>query len=62
MIINTLFKISTLLLSLLLLLQIVLIAIIGVEEIVLTVLGWITVFFLFSSIVLYFLKRKAEDN
>ncbi len=60
--INTLFKISTLLLSLLLLLQIVLIAIIGVEEIVLTVLGWITVFFLFSSIVLYFLKRKAEDN
>lgn len=60
--INTLFKISTLLLSLLLLLQIVLIAIIGVEEIVLTVLGWITVFFLFSSIVLYFLKRKEEDN
>lgn len=60
--INTLLKISTLLLSLLLLLQIVLIAIIGVEEIVLTVLGWITVFFLFSSIVLYFLKRKAEDN
>lgn len=60
--INTLFKISTVLLSLLLLVQIVLIAIIGVEEIVLTVLGWITVFFLFSSIVLYLLKRKAEDN
>lgn len=60
--INMLFKISTLLLSLLLLVQIVLIAIVGVEEIVLTVLGWITVFFLFSSIVLYLLKRKTEDN
>lgn len=60
--INTLFKISTLLLALLLLVQIVLIAIIGAEEIVLTVLGWITVFFLFSSIVLYLLKRKTEDN
>lgn len=60
--INTLFKISTFLLALLLLVQIVLIAIIGAEEIVLTVLGWITVFFLFSSIVLYLLKRKTEDN
>lgn len=60
--INMLFKISTLLLSLLLLVQIVLIAIVGVEEIVLTVLGWITVFFLFSSIILYLLKRKTEDN
>ncbi len=58
--IDLLYKISTYILAFMLLLMIVLISIVGVGENVLTVLGWITAFFIASSIVLFFIKRRRS--
>ncbi len=58
--INLLYKISVWVLAALLLVMIVLISIVGVEESTLTVLGWITTFFLLSSVVLFVLKRQKK--
>lgn len=58
--IDLLYKISTYILAFMLLLMIVLISIVGVGENVLTVLGWITAFFIVSSIVLFFIKRRRS--
>lgn len=58
--IDLLYKISTYILAFMLLLMIVLISIVGVGENVLTVLGWITAFFITSSIVLFFIKRRRS--
>ncbi len=58
--INTLYKISVWVLSALLSVMIVLIAIVGVEESTLRVLGWITAAFILSSAVLYVLKRRKD--
>lgn len=58
--INLLYKISVWVLAALLLVMIVLISIVGVEERTLTVLGWITAFFLLSSVVLFVLKRQKK--
>ncbi len=58
--INTLYKISIWILAVLLSVLIVLIAIVGVEESTLKVLGWITAVFILSSAVLYVLKRRKE--
>ncbi len=58
--INTLYKISIWVLAALLMVMIVLIAVVGVEESTLTVLGWITSFFLISSVVLFVLKRQKK--
>lgn len=58
--INTLYKISIWVLAALLMVMIVLISVVGVEESTLTVLGWITSFFLISSVVLFVLKRQKK--
>lgn len=58
--INLLYKISVWVLAALLLVMIVLISIVGVEESTLTVLGWITAFFILSSVVLFVLKRQKN--
>ncbi len=58
--IDLLYKISTYALAFFLLLMIVLISVIGSGEIVLTVLGWITVFFIISSVVLFIIKKKKS--
>lgn len=58
--INTLYKISVWVLAALLSVMIVLIAIVGVEESTLRVLGWITAAFILSSAVLYVLKRRKD--
>ncbi len=58
--INTLYKISIWVLATLLMVMIVLISVVGVEESTLTVLGWITSFFLISSVVLFVLKRQKK--
>ncbi len=59
--IERLYKISLGILALLLLLMIVLISIVGVEESVLTVLGWITASFIIISIILFFLKKRSGN-
>ncbi len=58
--IDLLYKISVWALAALLLLLIVLISIVGVGENVLTVLGWITAFFILSSAVLFLVRRKKN--
>lgn len=58
--INTLYKISIWVLAALLMVMIVLISVVGVEESTLTVLGWVTSFFLISSVVLFVLKRQKK--
>lgn len=58
--IDILYKISIWALALLLLLMIVLISIVGVGEGVLTVLGWITSFFIVSSVVLFLVRWKKS--
>lgn len=58
--INVLYKISVWVLSALLLVMIVLISIVGVEESTLTVLGWITSFFILSSAVLFVFNRQKK--
>lgn len=58
--INVLYKISVWVLAALLLVMIVLISIVGVEESTLTVLGWITSFFILSSAVLFVLNRQKK--
>lgn len=57
--IDKLYKVSKCILAVLLLLMIVLISIVGVEENVLTVLGWITAVFIAVSVVLFFLKKSS---
>lgn len=56
--INLLYKISIFLLAFFLILLIVLISIVGTGELTLKTIGWITVFFMFSSITLFIIKRK----
>ncbi len=58
--IDLFYKISVWALAILLLLMIVLISIVGVDESVLTVLGWITAFFILSSAVLFLVRRKKS--
>ncbi len=58
--IDLFYKISVWALAILLLLMIVLISIVGVDESVLTVLGWITAFFIISSAVLFLVRRKKS--
>ncbi len=58
--IDLFYKISVWALAILLLLMIVLISIVGVDESVLTVLGWITAFFVLSSAVLFLVRRKKS--
>lgn len=58
--INILYKISVWVLAALLLVMIVLISIVGVEESTLTVLGWITSFFILSSAVLFVFNRQKK--
>ncbi len=58
--INILYKISVWVLAALLLVMIVLISIVGVEESTLTVLGWITSFFILSSAVLFVVNRQKK--
>lgn len=59
--IERLYKISLGILALLLLLMIVLISIVGVDESVLTVLGWITASFIIISIILFFLNKRSGN-
>ena len=58
--IDLFYKISVWALAILLMLMIVLISIVGVDESVLTVLGWITAFFILSSAVLFLVRRKKS--
>lgn len=58
--IDLFYKISVWALAILLLLMIVLISIVGVDESVLTVLGWITAFFILSSAVLFLVRWKKS--
>lgn len=58
--IDLFYKISVWALAILLLLMIVMISIVGVDEGVLTVLGWITAFFVLSSAVLFLVRRKKS--
>lgn len=57
---DILYKISFSILAVLLLLMIVLISIVGVEESTLKILGWITSFFIVSTSVLFFLRRREK--
>lgn len=58
--IDKIFKASTILLGVLLLLLIVLTAVVGAEEITLRIIGWITVVPLLSSIVTFIMIRTKK--
>ena len=58
--IDKIFKASTILLGVLLLLLIVLIAVVGAEEITLRIIGWITVVPLISSVVTFIMIRTKK--
>ena len=57
---DILYKVSIGVTSVLLLVLVVLISVIGCEEIVLTVLGWVTVPFLLAAVVTYILKKQKR--
>ena len=58
--IDKIFKASTILLGVLLLLLIVLTALVGAEEITLRIIGWITVVPLISSVVTFIMIRTKK--
>lgn len=58
--IDKIFKASTILLGVLLLLIIVLTAVVGAEEITLRIIGWITVVPLISSVVTFIMIRTKK--
>ena len=58
--IDKIFKASTILLGVLLLLLIVLSAVVGAEEITLRIIGWITVVPLLSSVVTFIMIRTKK--
>ncbi|MCI7455680.1 MAG: hypothetical protein MSA93_10335 [Spirochaetales bacterium] len=58
--IDKIFKASTILLGVLLLLLIVLTAVVGAEEITLRIIGWITVVPLISSVVTFIMIRTKK--
>ena len=58
--IDKIFKASTILLGVLLLLLIVLSAVVGAEEITLRIIGWITVVPLISSVVTFIMIRTKK--
>ena len=58
--IDKIFKASTILLGVLLLLLIVLTAVVGAEEITLRIIGWITVAPLISSVVTFIMIRTKK--
>ena len=58
--IDKIFKASTILLGVLLLLLIVLTAVVGAEEITLSIIGWITVVPLISSVVTFIMIRTKK--
>ena len=58
--IDKIFKASTILLGVLLLLLIVLTAVVGAEEITLRMIGWITVVPLLSSVVTFIMIRTKK--
>lgn len=58
--IDKIFKASTILLGILLLLLIVLTAVVGAEEITLRIIGWITVVPLISSVVTFIMIRTKK--
>lgn len=58
--IDKIFKASTILLGVLLLLLIVLTAVVGAEEITLRIIGWITVVPLLSSVVTFIMVRTKK--
>ena len=58
--IDKIFKASTILLGVLLLLLIMLTAVVGAEEITLRIIGWITVVPLISSVVTFIMIRTKK--
>ena len=58
--IDKIFKASTILLGVLLLLLIVLTAVVGADEITLRIIGWITVVPLISSVVTFIMIRTKK--
>ena len=58
--IDKIFKASTILLGVLLLLLLVLTAVVGAEEITLRIIGWITVVPLLSSVVTFIMIRTKK--
>ena len=58
--IDKIFKASTILLGILLLLLIVFTAVVGAEEITLRIIGWITVVPLISSVVTFIMIRTKK--
>ena len=58
--IDKIFKASTILLGVLLLLLIVITAVVGAEEITLRIIGWITVVPLISSVVTFIMIRTKK--
>ena len=58
--IDKIFKASTILLGVLLLILIVLTAVVGAEEITLRIIGWITVVPLLSSVVTFIMIRTKK--
>ena len=58
--IDKIFKASTILLGVLILLLIVLTAVVGAEEITLRIIGWITVVPLISSVVTFIMIRTKK--
>ena len=58
--IDKIFKASTILLGVLLLLLIVLTSVVGAEEITLRIIGWITVVPLISSVVTFIMIRTKK--
>ena len=58
--IDKIFKASTILLGVLLILLIVLTAVVGAEEITLRIIGWITVVPLLSSVVTFIMIRTKK--
>lgn len=58
--IDKIFKASTILLGVLLLLLIVLTAVVGAEEITLRIIGWITIVPLISSVVTFIMIRTKK--
>lgn len=58
--IDKIFKASTILLGVLLLLLIVLTAVVGAEEITLRIIGWITVVPLISSVITFIMIRTKK--
>ena len=58
--IDKIFKASTILLGVLLLLLIVLTAVVGAEEITLRIIGWITIVPLLSSVVTFIMIRTKK--